>query len=149
MCVVVQKHGPPPKERGHDEVTISTLTSGGEAKTFKLHKGIGCLSKAPMVSIIPEYIKTLTNPYELDFSWWECIECIRKVTMGGLFMFFAPGSPYQLMGGILAVVLFAVAYNNISPYDILLNDWLQQWCQIVLFITLISVLSLRIFIAQA
>ena len=51
------------------------------------------------------YLTPILLPYELRCFWWEIFECIRKLSLVGLPVFFEPGSTGQLMFGLLICFL--------------------------------------------
>jgi hypothetical protein len=65
--------------------------------------------------LAPE-VRALTNDYRLDCYWWELVECLRKVLLTGLFIFYKKGSLEQLALGLLVCLFFIQAYHNVKPY---------------------------------
>jgi hypothetical protein len=43
------------------------------------------------------------------------LECFRKVTLVGVFIFVGPGSTVQLAVGLIICVLFIMLYHNLKP----------------------------------
>ena len=55
----------------------------------------GDLSRAGTSRV--RYLTPILLPYELRCYWWETFECLRKLSLVGLPVFFEPGSSEQLM----------------------------------------------------
>ena len=90
--------------------------------------------------LAPE-VRALTNDYRLDCYWWELVECLRKVLLTGLFMFYKKGSLEQLALGLLVCLFFIQAYHNVKPYARNADNMLQQLCQLSIFVTLLTGLA--------
>jgi hypothetical protein len=132
-----------------DEVTLAFLRKGpasqtknniGEVIMLKLHKGLH--GQSPK---LPSFVHTLTDMYNLDFWFWEVIECVRKMVFVGLSFLVGYGSVGQLMFGLTISVLFIVTYNYLSPYDTFGNNILQQLCQLNIFAQLLAATVLRYY----
>ncbi|KAL1523434.1 hypothetical protein AB1Y20_018374 [Prymnesium parvum] len=127
-----------------DEVTLFFKNCAtGEAKIFKLHKGLDSSGKKILNPFIPWFIRLLTDDYEIQFKFWEIVECARKMILGGAFIFIANGTTLQLGLGIVCSVLFVMVYNNLKPYAAWQNDVLQQFCQMSIFLTLVAAILQR------
>lgn len=75
---------------------------------------------------------------------WEVVEALRKASIGGLFVFFDPGSLTQLVLGMMVAFLFILLYFQIQPYDRQSNNLLQEACQVVIFLTLLGAFVMRL-----
>lgn len=100
--------------------------AAGEEYTVVLYKGLApwpMNTHWPMFNIqprllsptIPGFVRSLTDPYELQYKYWEIIECARKIILVGLFIFFGQGSTVQLAVGLTVCVIFITLYHNIKP----------------------------------
>lgn len=89
-------------------------------------------------SELPTTLRKLTAGYELRTFWFEIFECLRKVLLVGLPVFFPSGEPSQLILGLVICFLTYGAYCVFSPYIDYDNDFLAQVAQIVIFFSLIS-----------
>ena len=56
---------------------------------------------------LPEYIRRLTDSYDLRVYWWDAVECFRKAAILGLPTLLEPGTT-QLSLGICLSILFIV-----------------------------------------
>jgi len=93
---------------------------------------------------LPAYMNTLTDQYETSLPAWEIFECVRKVTLVGLLVFFGEGSIVQLTVGLFVCAICLMAYNNVKPYAAWQNDAMQQICQLNIFVTLLSAIVMRV-----
>lgn len=94
--------------------------------------------------VIAAYIKSLTDPYELSLYAWEVFECLRKLLVVGVMIFFGRGTIEQLIVGLLFCIVFIMIYNNLKPYAAWENDWLQQACQLNISMTLLIAIIMRV-----
>jgi hypothetical protein len=87
---------------------------------------------------LPTTLRKLTAGYELRTYWFEIFECLRKITLIGLPIFFPPGSPPQLIFGLIICFLSYGAYCVYSPYVAADDDFLAQVAQVIIFFSLVS-----------
>ncbi|KOO29948.1 cytadherence high molecular weight protein 2 [Chrysochromulina tobinii] len=87
---------------------------------------------------LPTTLRKLTAGYELRTYWFEIFECLRKITLIGLPIFFPPGSPPQLIFGLIICFLSYGAYCVCSPYIRDDDDFLAQVAQVIIFFSLVS-----------
>eukprot|EP00937_MAST-01D_sp_MAST-1D-sp2_P007766 g7766.t1 len=81
--------------------------------------------------------------YTRKYWWWECVELLRKLTLTGLVVFIAPGTPTQLFVVVLLAQLFIVAYARQSPYFDGGDNDLQLVCQLQIWFTALSGLAVK------
>jgi hypothetical protein len=87
---------------------------------------------------LPTTLRKLTAGYELRTYWFEIFECVRKILLIGLPIFFPPGSPPQLIFGLIICFLSYGAYCVCSPYIRDDDDFLAQVAQVIIFFSLVS-----------
>jgi hypothetical protein len=87
---------------------------------------------------LPTTLRKLTAGYELRTYWFEIFECVRKILLIGLPIFFPPGSPPQLIFGLMICFLSYGAYCVYSPYVADDDDLIAQVAQVIIFFSLIS-----------
>ena len=63
---------------------------------IKLRKGrmrkFRCFGhEVELPSHVPSHVRNLTDPYLLEFKWWEAVECGRKALLLGVPTFMIPG----------------------------------------------------------
>ena len=73
---------------------------------------------------------------ELRTYWFEIFECIRKIALVCLPVFFGPGSAGQLIIGLLICFLTYGMYGVYAPYEDSGDDILAQMAQISIFFSL-------------
>jgi len=87
---------------------------------------------------LPSTLRKLTAGYELRTYWFEIFECLRKIALIGLPIFFPPGSPPQLIFGLIICFLSYGAFCAYSPYFRVDDNFLAQVSQVVIFFSLVS-----------
>jgi hypothetical protein len=87
---------------------------------------------------LPTTLRKLTAGYELRTYWFEIFECVRKIALIGLPIFFPPGSPPQLIFGLIICFLSYGAYCVYSPYVSDEDDLIAQVAQVIIFFSLVS-----------
>ena len=87
---------------------------------------------------LPGPVLHLVSAYERDFYWWEIVECVRKLLLGGVLVFYKQGSLDQLVLGMFFAVTSIMVYNYFKPYESPTNDLLQALCQFSVFVVLLS-----------
>ena len=92
---------------------------------------------------LPGYFKKLIGPYELRVYWFEVFECVRKVALVGLPVFFMPGTLEQLILGLLICFLSFGAYMLLSPYLEERHDHVSRLCQVQIFFALLAGIVLK------
>jgi len=134
-----------PTEEKSDQVTLIMKRKGSMIRIV-VHKGEmpAPFNFASVMHKPDAYVRSLSDAYMLNFRYWECFECLRKVLLVGIFIFFGPGSVMQLFVGMIICSLCIVIYNNLKPYDAWQNDMLQQVCQLNIFICLLCGMVIRL-----
>ena len=92
---------------------------------------------------LPAYVVALISMYESDLPYWEVIECVRKLLLIGVLIFYEQGELEQLVLGLFIAVSSIMFYNWLKPYEDTLNDALQSACQFSIFVVLLSALILK------
>jgi len=70
--------------------------------------------------------------------WFEIFECVRKISLIGLPVFFAPGTMPQLILGLMICFLSFGAYMALGPFTLAKHDYVSQLAQLQIFFTLLS-----------
>ena len=76
--------------------------------------------------------------------WFEVFECVRKICLIGLPIFFDPGSSTQLITGLLVCFISFGMYASYEPYVEKSDDQLSKVCQVSLFFSLVSSIALKV-----
>ena len=83
------------------------------------------------------------NPDDLRVFWFELFECVRKIMLVGMPVFFEVGSVSQLTFALLVCFISFGLYMMFSPYADDSDDRLAQLCQMQIFFSLVSSLLLK------
>ena len=59
---------------------------------------------------------SLFGAYKPDFWYWECIECVRRLSLTGLLVFMYPGSEKQVLLAMLICMFWIMVYLHVQPY---------------------------------
>ena len=92
---------------------------------------------------LPGDLRKLTGGYEMRTYWFEIFECIRKILLVGLPVFFEPESVEQLTVGLIICFMVFGAYMMWAPFIDDGDDFLSQICQLQIFISLLSTIVLK------
>jgi len=95
------------------------------------------------LQVLPLYFKKIIGPYELRVYWFEVFECIRKVCLVGLPVWFRPGTPEQLVLGLIICFISFGAYMYLSPFTKSTHDVMSQLCQFQIFFALLAGVVLK------
>lgn len=91
---------------------------------------------------LPEHVKKLIQGYELRVYWFEVFECLRKLALIGVPVFFDAGSFNQLAYGLIVAFVTFGAYMLFAPYTNEDDDLLAQLCQGQTFFSLVAAMLL-------
>ena len=92
---------------------------------------------------LPGHIKKLINGYELRCLWFEIFECVRKLAIACVPVFFVPsGSVSQLIFGLIVCFGCFAAYVGYHPFEHSDDDLLAKICQAQVFFALLSSVAL-------
>jgi hypothetical protein len=79
---------------------------------------------------LPGYIGKLTEGYEFRCYAFEVFECVRKIALVGIPVFFSPpGSVSQTTFALMTCFITFGVHTTLSPYINAQNDRLSQICQ--------------------
>jgi len=82
--------------------------------------------------------------YEGQFYFWELIEFGRKLLLSAIIIFCYPGTPLQIIIGLLIMVCFLWALSTFKPYEDDSDDTAQGLSFFALTVTLLCGLAFRI-----
>ena len=91
---------------------------------------------------LPDYMKKLLSGYNYRNAGFESYECVRKLALVCMPSFFQPGSPAQLIFGLLVCFVTFGMYTAIKPYEEARANVLAQICQVQIFFALVSAIAL-------
>ena len=92
---------------------------------------------------LPGALKKLTNGYEMRTYWFEIFECVRKILLILLPIFFEEESPEQLTCGLIVCFITFGSYMMYAPFIDDGDDLLSQVCQLQIFFSLLSAIVLK------
>ena len=92
---------------------------------------------------MPGSVAKLLKGYELRAYWFEVFECIRKILMVGLPVFFNPGSVEQRVLGLVICFITFGMYTGLRPFIKPKDDMLAQVAQIAIFFALLAGLMIQ------
>ena len=58
----------------------------------------------------------LYEAYRPEVWYWECVECVRRLSLTGLLVFMYPGSEKQVLLAMLICFFWLMIYSEIQPY---------------------------------
>jgi hypothetical protein len=70
--------------------------------------------------------------------WFEIFECVRKLSLVGIPVFYVQASLAQLVSGLIVCFLSVMMYTWFKPYRDPKDDALQMICQVQVFFALLS-----------
>ncbi len=88
--------------------------------------------------VLPASILRMTAGYEYRVYWFEIIECVRKLLLTGMPVWFEMGSVLQLTFGLLVSFFSFGAYMQLRPFSDDRDDLLSVVCQAQTFLALVS-----------
>jgi len=87
---------------------------------------------------LPKYMRPLVKPYDFRCYWFETFECLRKLSLTGITIFFAKGSVMQLVVALVLCVFLSWIFHNKKPYRADDDDVLASICQGAVFIVIVA-----------
>jgi len=155
-------HSPPPSppstNKEHSDSRSTRFTFFGRQTSFEESMGRPRVSKLQDVLKdiaktssevtgatveLPKYMLTLVGPYDYKCYWYETVECVRKVLLTGIVVFFPRGSIGQLLVGLMLSIVLSWFVHHIKPYRSAFDDILAQVAQGVVIFTIISKIMLQ------
>jgi len=98
--------------------------------------------QAEHLASLPDYMRKLLSGYNYRNAGFESYECVRKLALVCMPSFFQPGSPTQLIFGLLVCFVTFGMYTSIKPYEEARANVLAQICQVQVFFALVSAIAL-------
>ena len=91
----------------------------------------------------PLWITERLKQYEPRVFYFDLIECVRKLCLVGLSVFFEKGSSQNLAFGVLVTSTFLCLTARLSPYVLVSDDLLAIAAQAALLLTLCLAIMLK------
>ena len=93
---------------------------------------------------LPGFIAKLLEGYEVRVWWFEIFECLRKLAVACVPVFFQPsGSAAQLIFGLMVCFMCFGAYVGFDPFEDRGSDAVAKLCQVQIFFSLLSSVALQ------
>ena len=93
---------------------------------------------------LPPFVKKLVGGYRMEAFWFEIFECLRKLALVCIPVFFdPPGSASQLIFGLVLCFCTFGFYTATAPFDDKGSNIVAQLCQAQIFFALLSSVSLK------
>jgi len=92
---------------------------------------------------LPKYMVNLIKPYDFRSYWFETFECLRKIALTGITIFFVQGSVEQLVCALIMCVFLSWVQHNNKPYRSEEDDILAAVCQGSVFMIIVSRIILQ------
>jgi len=86
---------------------------------------------------------SLYHQYEPEYWYFEIVQMMRKMILTGGLMVFKPGSPIQIVAGVLVCFFYLVLWINTKPFVMEDEDRLEQVASVQLFVSLLLGLILK------
>lgn len=98
---------------------------------------------------LPGAVRKLTNGYKMRTCWFEVFECLRKLFLTGIPVFFPMGSAAQLICGLIICFVSAVILASYDPYVERSSNTLAKVCQLSLFFAIVSSIALNMQVDES
>jgi len=138
-------------ERKNSDAAAAAKGAAGYGKEGEAEEGDDSMDAAKALRMermevkaaLPAYFKKLVGPYEMRVFYFEIFECLRKISLIGLPVFFAPGTLEQTVLGLLICFLSFGAYMALSPFRQFKHDLVSQLSQLQIFLTFLIAVLLK------
>lgn len=104
-------------------------------------KGFKAFRKSALAQL-PSYFDKLTGGYRYRVFWFEIFECVRKICLIGIPVFFDPGVEQTLIGLMICFVTMGI-YAGFWPFLDLTTNALALTCQVQVFFSLLASLLIK------
>ncbi|CAM9867127.1 unnamed protein product, partial [Laminaria digitata] len=93
-------------------------------------------------------IDSLWAPYRPNRSYYEIIECGRRIMLTGVVVFIFPNDTAQIAITIIASFFFFAVSEVLSPYKNASDEWLSRSGHVLIFFSMFNILLLRVDVSQ-
>ena len=87
--------------------------------------------------------RTLMRPYRSGCAYYEMVDWLRKMLLGGLLMLLHRGSIVQAVAGACCSFLFFGIHLGLRPYRKVATNWLKACTETQIFLTTLLTLVVR------
>ena len=92
----------------------------------------------------PRKYAMITRSYCAECMWWEPIDWLRKMFLGGLLMLLERGSVVQVFTGTCISFVFAVVHAAVRPYRKKATNWLKGFVEMQVFLAFLISFAMRL-----
>lgn len=86
----------------------------------------------------------LWKPYKPDRSYYEVIECGRRILLTGVVVFIYPNTPSQIAVILVVAVFYLVVAESLAPYASKLDVWVSRAGHVIVFLSVYVALLLKV-----
>eukprot|EP00937_MAST-01D_sp_MAST-1D-sp2_P001142 g1142.t1 len=92
-----------------------------------------------------QYLSFLFGDYRAQYWYWEVVECVRKLVLAGVSLFFSEqGSLLQVSTAIMLLVLYGIVLAKVWPYALPSDNVLAQASNLALLVALFVSMLLKV-----
>ena len=138
---MLEKHAKAQDEYDRWDEAMAAKGALLSVKAAEVAEKIAALEKqeAALVATLPGYIQSLAgNGYAKRVFFFEIVECMRKLSIVCVPVFFTAGSSEQLVFALVITFLTFGAYWSLKPYGDTTDMTLALIAQAIIFFTLCS-----------
>jgi len=96
-----------------------------------------------------KYLKFLYEPYGVHCWWFSVAECVRRLTLSGLLVFFNSSTVTQVIVALILAVFWLLVFVKLEPYQETEDNFLEQYVGVIIFITMFAALMVGVEVAGA
>jgi hypothetical protein len=90
------------------------------------------------------HLRFFFGDYKPQWWYWEAVVCTLKLTITGFAVWFAPGSMFQTVIGMLVLLMYSILLMQCKPYLSPLHNSLAVFQSVAVFLSLLAALLLKI-----
>ena len=112
------------------KIKISSPRNSISLKSFSEDVGGRLAIERACLDPVTSPYSSLFGAYRPEFWYWECVECLRRLSLTGLLVFLYPGSEKQVLLAMLICFFWMMSYSFVAPYlesSHLFFMMLSQW----------------------
>eukprot|EP00937_MAST-01D_sp_MAST-1D-sp2_P002202 g2202.t1 len=101
-----------------------------------------------LMSAGARHLRFFSADYKPRFWYWEVVECLRKLILAGIALFFGEqGSLFQVVFAMCLAVVYIHVLSKLQPYKRLSDSQVAVLANIALFFVLLSALLMKVLTA--
>lgn len=119
---------------------------GGPVETFWDERSTRILRVGPREH--DSTVRELWKPYKHERSYYEVVECLRRVVLTGVVVFIFPDSAAQVSTTFLLALIFFAVSEVLSPYESLQDCWISRFGHLVVLLSMFVALLLKVDVSD-